>query len=91
MFVPRIPVGLVIPENWKKWIVDNYGENGLNCGDFKDCVQLSFEDGSSAFFEYAFLAEQDNQIAVFTEHCGYYFFPKDAFEKYVQYTRKGNK
>lgn len=39
-------------------------------------VQLTFEDGSYAFFRYAFCLRDDeaHEVAVFTEHCGYHFF-----------------
>lgn len=40
-------------------------------------VRLSFPDGSSAFFKYAFVLEDQARqlVAVFTEHCGYHVFP----------------
>ena len=40
-------------------------------------VRLAFPDGSYAFFRYAFYlrAADRREVAVFTEHCGYHFFP----------------
>jgi len=40
-------------------------------------VAIRFADGSHAMFRHAFdLVDRDmNEIAVFTEHCGYRFFP----------------
>ena len=40
-------------------------------------VRLQFADGSTAFFRYAFTLSDDEaeEIAVFTEHCGYHIFP----------------
>lgn len=40
-------------------------------------VHLGFPDGSHAFFRYAFCLrdEKAREVAVFTEHCGYHFFP----------------
>lgn len=44
---------------------------------FGSNVQLNFEDGSYALFKYAFylVDKESNEIAVFTEHCGYHIFP----------------
>lgn len=40
-------------------------------------VRLAFPDGSYAFFRYAFHLRDEGgrEVAVFTEHCGYHFFP----------------
>jgi hypothetical protein len=45
-------------------------------------VRLDFPDGSLALFRYAFhLVDADlREVAVFTEHCGYHFFPDDELE-----------
>ena len=47
-----------------------------------DSVRLAFEDGSYAFFRYAFYLRDDElrEVAVFTEHCGYHFFSSEALE-----------
>lgn len=40
-------------------------------------VRLDFPDGSLALFRYAFHLEDHalREAAVFTEHCGYHYFP----------------
>lgn len=45
--------------------------------DFVTGLCLRFEDGSSALFKHAFCLkdEERDEIAVFTEHCGYHIFP----------------
>ena len=39
-------------------------------------VRIAFPDGSFALFRYAFYLRHDalEEIAVFTEHCGYHYF-----------------
>lgn len=51
--------------------------DGFSSADFTSDLRLKFEDGSYAFFSYAlFIADDNNfEIAVFTEHCGYHIFP----------------
>lgn len=46
----------------------------------KNSVALSFKDGSSAFFNNAFFFNREdvNQIAVFTQNCGFHVYPKDS-------------
>lgn len=49
----------------------------LGASDFPHAtVQLTFEDGSEASFRYAFFVEdrERDELAVFTEHCGYHVF-----------------
>jgi hypothetical protein len=52
--------------------------------DFADgrSVRLAFPDGSHAFFRDAFHLrdEAGREVAVFTEHCGYHFFPAYELE-----------
>ena len=45
-------------------------------------VRLGFPDGSYAHFHYAFhiVDEELREVAVFTEHCGYHYFPADELE-----------
>jgi len=45
-------------------------------------IRLGFPDGSYAFFRYAFHLRDDGarEVAVFTEHCGYHFFPAGGLE-----------
>ena len=65
-----------LPQHWQDWIAKNKENGRLSCSDFKDTVELVFEDGSSANFNYAFAVEdkERNELAVFTEHCGYHVF-----------------
>ncbi|NQV13512.1 MAG: hypothetical protein HQ530_04410 [Parcubacteria group bacterium] len=73
-----------IPRRWrakvKKYTKKNFGvtrdhltamDFGLNTG-----VEINFPDGSSMSFRHAFyiLDKKNNEIAIFTEHCGYYYF-----------------
>lgn len=54
---------------------------GLYATDFPHQeVKVDFEDGSSMNLRYAFFVENDEQYAIFTEHCGYYVFYKDQVE-----------
>lgn len=45
-------------------------------------VRLAFPDGSFAWFRYAFHLRDPalREVAVFTEHCGYHFFPAGELE-----------
>jgi hypothetical protein len=50
----------------------------LSAADFRsNHVKISFQDGSFAVFRFAFyrLDRELNEVAVFTEHCGYHIFP----------------
>lgn len=40
-------------------------------------LKINFPDGSFAFCRHAFylLDRESNEVAVFTEHCGYHIFP----------------
>ena len=54
--------------------------HGLNAGDFSSDnpdVQITFADGSTALFHYAFFVidEDLGRVGVFTEHCGYWDLP----------------
>ena len=72
-----------LPDNWQQWIVSWAREcsegkrDRLGIEDFNGCVKIRFLDGSHALFEYAFYAvdEKRQELAVFTEHCGYHIFP----------------
>ena len=50
--------------------------------DFSHAVELKFPDGSLARFRFAFhlLDAERNEVAVFTEHCGYHIFPAESVE-----------
>lgn len=60
-------------------------EDGLKTIDFKDNVKVKFEDGSELNFKYAFYVESEDDYGVFTEHCGYYTFPKYLLESINQF------
>ena len=68
-----------IPIAWKPLVrFHTGGRDYLEAGDFPPdkTVIVQFEDGSMMMFRYAFVLYrgQDARVAVFTEHCGYYFF-----------------
>jgi len=71
-----------LPERWAIKLQAHLLELGVTRGrlsaeEFHYHLKLTFEDGSFAFFHYAFhlLDEELKEIAVFTEHCGYHIFP----------------
>lgn len=74
-----------IPARWRagirRHIHETTGEDRdhLNAMDFQvgRSVRLDFPDGSMAIFRYAFHLEAPElrEAAVFTEHCGYHYFP----------------
>lgn len=74
-----------VPDEWKPRL---RAYLRATCGEDRDClsakdfsprqsVQLRFEDGSFAFFRYAFVVQDEpsGRCMVFTEHCGYHVFP----------------
>jgi len=75
----------VVPESWKpllrQYLREKTGEerDRLSAGDFPcgQSVVIRFPDRSYVHFQYAFAIrdEQANEVAVFTEHCGYHVFP----------------
>jgi hypothetical protein len=72
-----------LPERWagrlKAYLLEELGvkRENLSAEDFHHSLKINFEDGSYAFFGYAFylLDQELNEVAVFTEHCGYHIFP----------------
>lgn len=74
-----------IPARWvdavRRHIRETQGEERghLMAFDFPagQSIRLAFPDGSYAYFRYAFhlCDEARSEVAVFTEHCGYHFFP----------------
>lgn len=84
----------LIPEHWKprlrQYLREQHGEerDSLNAGDFKSgqSVQIRFPDRSFVMFHYAFAITDEaiGEIAVFTEHCGYHFFPLFGTEIKIQ-------
>lgn len=72
-----------LPVRWAEKLERYLKEKGsnfapLSASDFGvgSNVHLKFDDGSYAFFKYAFyLVDEDfNEVAIFTEHCGYHIF-----------------
>ena len=76
-----------IPSRWvgnlRRHLVATTGEvrDSLSAHDFRPGrgVRLEFPDGSVALFQNAFHLADDalQEVAVFTEHCGYHFFPAE--------------
>lgn len=76
-----------IPSRWltrvQQYVRQRTGEerDHLSAYDFPGgrSVRIDFPDGSFALFRYAFCLcdETLGEIAVFTEHCGYFFFPAE--------------
>jgi hypothetical protein len=77
-----------LPERWlrrlERYTDEKYGLNyayrgQLGAGDFPPAslVHIQMPDGSQALFRYALLIEEPEwqEVAVFTEHCGYHIFP----------------
>ena len=72
-----------LPEHWQHWVetwaYERSGgkRNRLGLEDFNGSVKLHFPDDSYAVFEFAVYAvdEERQELAVFTEHCGYHVFP----------------
>ncbi len=73
-----------LPERWAERLRAHLREahgpdrGHLSATDFSNqSLNINFPDGSSAFFRYAFylLDRELNEVAVFTEHCGYHIFP----------------
>lgn len=72
-----------VPDRWQTQLDQfirekNDGQHQyLGASDFRHTVSIRFPDGSSALFRNAFyLLDRDlNEVAVFTEHCGYHYFP----------------
>ncbi len=70
-----------LPEHWQKWL-SSRPKGRLLAEDFSAKIQLHFGDGSYAFFDYAFavLDVSRQEVAVFTEHCGYHIFSARGLE-----------
>ncbi|ELI5391752.1 hypothetical protein RRJ89_004358 [Vibrio parahaemolyticus] len=70
--------------NWAQILSEKLGRsayelslNGLTCADFPpDSIEIIFEDDSYCKFNYAFavINEPRQEVAIFTEHCGYHVF-----------------
>jgi hypothetical protein len=73
-----------LPERWRLRVVEHAKSSSggryrsLGVSAFRNqSVRLTFPDRSTAVFRYAFYFEDEEaqEIAVFTEHCGYHVFP----------------
>ena len=79
-----------VPERWQSKLDEYVRANtsgqhrDLTAVNFRHNVHLQMPDGSSAFFRHAFyLIDRDlNEIAVFTDHCGYHYFP--LFDAHIE-------
>ncbi len=79
-----------IPSRWtdhiRQYVLATTGEDrgNLRAYDFPPnrSVRLAFPDGSLALFRHAFYLRNDaaTEVAVFTEHCGYHYFPAAELE-----------
>lgn len=79
-----------IPPGWlarvREHVRSTTGEDRghLRAHDFKPgrSVRLDFPDGSFALFRYAICLrdEELEEVAVFTEHCGYFFLPAEELQ-----------
>ena len=71
-----------LPEHWRQWLKERGGLSVRDFGNQK--VSFRFVDGSVATFESAFFVvdEKREELAVFTEHCGYHVFRVPAREEY---------
>lgn len=72
-----------LPRRWQNKIEEYLQKRGsqyneLSLDDFpRDSnLRIKFEDGSTAFFKDSFywIDEEQKEVAVFTEHCGYHIF-----------------
>lgn len=72
-----------LPSHWQDFIRD---KDWFQLKQFNSHVWIQFEDGSHCFFNYAFMVEDEarGELAVFTEHCGYYIFSIRGLERYRQ-------
>lgn len=63
----------LLPAHWQQKVKDN---NWFTLSQFNHSVMVRFDDGSFCFYKYAFVLEdkEHKELAVFTEHCGYYVF-----------------
>lgn len=71
-----------LPSHWQENVEEYLTRPGaeynqISVADFNADIRIKFEDGSNAFFENAFYLPDTEvqEIAIFTEHCGYHVFP----------------
>ena len=78
-----------LPSEWQTHLqplqaVDRHGRthDNIDLTHFPTApVQLLFEDGSRATFEYSFYVVKDSEVCVLTEHCGYHVFYAPSIER----------
>ncbi|MCB1053071.1 MAG: hypothetical protein H6510_14670 [Acidobacteria bacterium] len=78
-----------LPDHWNRWIeayaLTNSGGQyrTLGASDFTQALKILFEDGSSATFHHAFAVKNSGleELALFTEHCGYFVFHHHVIAK----------
>lgn len=76
------PFQKYLPDHWNDWIrryaleKSNGKYETLRAYDFSGSLTVQFIDGSVVKFKGAFCAEdqEKEELAVFTEHCGYHIF-----------------
>jgi hypothetical protein len=83
-----------LPERWKQKVVEWLKSQGeisrteLHAEDFhaNAVVKIKFEDDSYAEFFYPIVIEaaELNEVAVFTEHCGYHIFNMTGTHVYFE-------
>ncbi len=79
------PRAKYLPPHWQEWVAQHPKlSKGMLTPEFNNHVRLQFEDGGFVFFNYAFAVvdEEHEEIAVFTEHCGYHVFNLRSVERY---------
>ena len=72
-----------VPDRWKtqldEYVRDNTSGKHRDLGavDFRHHVSIRLADGSYVMFRHSFYFTDKilNEVAVFTEHCGFHFFP----------------
>jgi hypothetical protein len=71
-----------LPQKWQDRVQNYLVEIGskykeFGADNFQHDLKIKFDDGSNAFFHYAFywIDAENKEVAVFTEHCGYHIFP----------------
>lgn len=52
-------------------------------------THIKFEDGSRMEFNDCIHLEQDSEVGIFTEHCGYYVVPKVCIESITEKAVRG--
>lgn len=71
-----------LPERWKiklsEYLIATKSKyRSLGAESFVNNLKIEFSDGSNSYFNFAFYLtdKEENEVAVFTEHCGYHIFP----------------